>query len=153
MLDDMARAAGVYAGTLGAVPLTLYSMTISHPSQAARRMVEVKGVDYKLVTVTPMAQRAHLRAVGFRRGTVPAMKVDGKRVQGSRQIARALDERWPEPALFRATLSCAPASRRPSTGASTSCSRSPGGSSAGRLQTIRSFAVVCSRCSRFRPWG
>lgn len=31
MLDDMARAAGVYAGTLGAVPVTLYSMTISHP--------------------------------------------------------------------------------------------------------------------------
>ena len=100
MLDDMARAAEVYAGTLGAVPVTLYSMTISHPSQAARRMVELKGVDYKLVTVTPMAQKAHLRVVGFRRGTVPAMKVDGKRVQGSRQIARTLDQRWPEPALF-----------------------------------------------------
>jgi glutathione S-transferase len=100
MLDDMARAAEVYAGTLGPVPVTLYWMTISHPSQAARRMVELKGVDYKLVTVMPMAQKAHLRAAGFRRGTVPAMKVDGKRVQGSRQIARALDLRWPEPALF-----------------------------------------------------
>jgi glutathione S-transferase len=75
-------------------------MTISHPSQAARRMVELKGVDHKLVTVTPMTQKVHLRAVGFRRGTVPAMKVDGKRVQGSRQIARALERRWPEPALF-----------------------------------------------------
>jgi glutathione S-transferase len=100
MLDDMARGAGVYAGTLGAVPLTLYWMTVSHPSQAARRMVELKGVDHKLVTVMPMAQKAHLRAVGFRAGTVPAMKVDGKRVQGSCQIARALDQRWPEPALF-----------------------------------------------------
>jgi glutathione S-transferase len=28
------------------------------------------------------------------------MKVDGKRVQGSRQIARMLERRWPEPALF-----------------------------------------------------
>jgi glutathione S-transferase len=28
------------------------------------------------------------------------MKVDGKRVQGSRQIARALERRWPQPALF-----------------------------------------------------
>jgi glutathione S-transferase len=100
MLDDMARAAEVYAGTLGPVPVTLYWMTISHPSQAARRMVELKGVDHKLVTVMPMAQKAHLRAAGFRRGTVPAMKVDGKRVQGSRQIARELDGRWPEPALF-----------------------------------------------------
>ena len=87
MLDDMARAAGVYAGTLGAVPVTPYAMTISHPSQAARRMVELKEVDYKLVTVMPMAQKAHLRAARFRQGTVPAMKVDGKRVQGSRQIA------------------------------------------------------------------
>ncbi len=63
-------------------------------------MVELKGVDHQLVTVAPMAQKAHLRAVGFRRGTVPAMKVDGKRVQGSRQIARALERRWPEPPLF-----------------------------------------------------
>jgi glutathione S-transferase len=94
------RGAEVYAGTLGPVSVTLYWMTISHPSQAARRMVELKGVDHKLVTVAPMAQKVHLRAVGFRRGTVPAMKVDGKRVQGSRQIARALDRRWPEPALF-----------------------------------------------------
>ena len=80
--------------------LTLYWMTISHPSQAARRMVELKGVDHKLVTVMPMAQKMHLRAVGFRGGTVPAMKIDGKRVQGTRQIARALDRRWPEPPLF-----------------------------------------------------
>ncbi|MGZ4306322.1 MAG: glutathione S-transferase family protein [Solirubrobacteraceae bacterium] len=82
------------------MPVTLYWMTISHPSQAARRMVELKGIDHKLVTIAPMAQKLHLRAVGFRRGTVPAMKVDGKRVHGSRQIARALDQRWPEPGLF-----------------------------------------------------
>lgn len=102
MLDDMARGAGVYAGTLGAVPVTLYWMTVSHPSQAARRMVELKGVDHKLVTVAPLTQKLHLRGVGFSRGTVPAMKVDGKRVQGSRQIARALDRRWPSPPLFPA---------------------------------------------------
>lgn len=63
-------------------------------------MVELKGVDHKLVSIAPLTQKVHLRAVGFRRGTVPAMKVDGKRVQGSTQIARALDRRWPEPALF-----------------------------------------------------
>lgn len=63
-------------------------------------MVELKGIDHKLVSVTPMTQKLHMRAAGFRRGTVPAMKVDGKRVQGSRQIARALERRWPSPALF-----------------------------------------------------
>jgi glutathione S-transferase len=82
------------------VPVTLYWMTISHPSQAARRMVELKGIDHKLVTVAPLTQKLHLRAVGFRGGTVPAMKVDGKRVQGSRAIARALERRWPSPPLF-----------------------------------------------------
>jgi glutathione S-transferase len=86
--------------TLAIVPVTLYWMTISHPSQAARRMVELKGVDYELVTITPMAQKVRLRAAGFRRGTVPAMKIDGRRVQGSRQIARALEQRWPSPPLF-----------------------------------------------------
>lgn len=100
--EEIASQIRGYGCTLRPVPVTLYWMTISHPSQAARRMVELKGVDHKLVAVTPMAQKVHLRAAGFRRGTVPAMKVDGKRVQGSRQIARALDRRWPEPALFPA---------------------------------------------------
>ena len=33
---------------------------------------------------------------------MPALKFDGQRIQGSRKIARALDERWPEPPLFPA---------------------------------------------------
>lgn len=80
----------------------LYWMDLSHPSQAARKMLELKGVDFDVVKVLPLNQRLHLRAVGFRGGTVPALKVDGRRVQGSRQIARALDELWPQPALFPA---------------------------------------------------
>ena len=78
----------------------LYWIPVSHPSQAARRMLELKGADFDLVGVMPMNQRLHLRLAGFRAGTVPALKLDGRRVQGSRQIARALDERWPEPPLL-----------------------------------------------------
>ncbi len=78
----------------------LYWIPVSHPSQAARRMLELKGADFDLVGVMPMNQRLHLRLAGFRAGTVPALKLDGRRVQGSRQIARALDARWPEPALL-----------------------------------------------------
>jgi glutathione S-transferase len=81
---------------------TLYWMSISHPSQVARKMLDLKGVEYDVVSVAPMSQRIHLRIAGFRRGTVPAVKLDGKRVQGTRQIARALDERYPEPPLFPA---------------------------------------------------
>jgi glutathione S-transferase len=31
---------------------------------------------------------------------VPALKLDGRKLQGSREISRALDERWPDPPLF-----------------------------------------------------
>src|SRR5919109_341196 len=82
--------------------VVLYWMSISHPSQVARKMLDLKGVEYEVVDVVPLNQRIHLRLAGFRGGTVPALKLDGRRIQGSRQIARALDERWPEPPLFPA---------------------------------------------------
>src|SRR5947209_10840400 len=82
--------------------VTLYWMSISHPSQVARKMLDLKGVEYKLVDVLPLNQRIHLRLARFSGGTVPALKLDGQRIQGSRQIARTLDERWPEPPLFPA---------------------------------------------------
>jgi glutathione S-transferase len=65
-------------------------------------MVELKQVECKIVPVAPLNQRLHLRLAGFRGGTVPALKLDGRKVQGSRGIARILDERWPEPPLFPA---------------------------------------------------
>jgi glutathione S-transferase len=80
----------------------LFWMSISHPSQVARKMLDLKGVEYEVVDVLPLNQRFHLRLAGFSGGTVPALRLDGRRIQGSRQIARALDERWPEPPLFPA---------------------------------------------------
>lgn len=65
-------------------------------------MLELKGVDYELVDVLPGNQRIHLRLAGFRHGTVPALKLDGRRVQGSTKIARALEALHPEPALYPA---------------------------------------------------
>lgn len=82
--------------------VVLYWMSISHPSQVARKMLDLKKVEYELVDVFPLNQRIHLRLAGFRGGTVPALKLEGRRIQGSRRIARALDERWPEPPLFAA---------------------------------------------------
>jgi glutathione S-transferase len=78
----------------------LYWTAVSHPSQAVRQMLDLKGVSYEVVNVLPFNQRIHLRLVGFRGGTVPALKLNGRQVQGSREIARALDELWPEPPLF-----------------------------------------------------
>lgn len=82
--------------------LILYSMAVSHPSRAVRKMLDLKGLKYRLVEVRPFNQRLHLRAVGFRGGTVPALKLDGERIQGSLAISRALDERFPSPPLFPA---------------------------------------------------
>jgi glutathione S-transferase len=84
------------------VTARLYWFPISHPSHAVRRMLELKGIPYDLVEVLPGNQRVHLRLAGFRGGTVPAMKLDGRRIQGSRPIARALEELQPEPSLFPA---------------------------------------------------
>ena len=63
-------------------------------------MLERKGVEYELAEVLPGTQRIHLRLVGFRGGTVPALKLDRRRVQGSRAIARALEAARPDPPLF-----------------------------------------------------
>jgi glutathione S-transferase len=65
-------------------------------------MLELKGIDYRSVKILPGMQRIQVRLLGFPGGTVPALKLDGRRIQGSRQIARALDELRPDPPLFPA---------------------------------------------------
>ncbi|MGH2961016.1 MAG: glutathione S-transferase family protein [Solirubrobacterales bacterium] len=80
----------------------LHSLSLSHPSQAARLMLERKGIDHDVVELLPGFHPVQLRAAGFRGGTVPGLKIEGARVQGSRQISRALDELHPDPPLFPA---------------------------------------------------
>ena len=41
-----------------------------------------------------------IAAAAVRRRTVPALRIDGEKVQGSRAIMRRLDELVPEPPLF-----------------------------------------------------
>jgi glutathione S-transferase len=82
--------------------ITLYSLSLSHPSQAARLMLERKEVAHEVVDLFPGLHPIALRRYGFRGGTVPALRLDGRRVQGSRAISRALDELRPDPPLFPA---------------------------------------------------
>jgi glutathione S-transferase len=65
-------------------------------------MLDRKGIEAKVVDIPPGMHAAALRPLGFRRGTVPALRIDGRRIQGSREISRALDEIQPEPRLFPA---------------------------------------------------
>lgn len=78
----------------------LYVIPGSHPSVAARLMLEHKGVELDRVDLIPVVAKPLLRGLGFPRATVPALKLDGRRIQGSRAIARELDELQPEPPLF-----------------------------------------------------
>jgi len=79
---------------------TLYVIPGSHPAMAARLMLEHKGIEYRRVDLMPVISRAALKALRFPGVTVPALKLDGRRVQGSVQIARELDRLRPEPPLF-----------------------------------------------------
>ncbi len=65
-------------------------------------MLEHKGIAYRRRDLFPVISKLVLRAVGFPGVTVPAMKIDGRRVQGSRPIARELDRLRPDPPLFPA---------------------------------------------------
>jgi glutathione S-transferase len=78
----------------------LYVIPGSHPSQTARMILELKGVPYKRVDLMPVISKAVLKALRFPGVTVPALQVDGRRVQGSREIARELDRLQPEPPLY-----------------------------------------------------
>ncbi len=78
----------------------VFTIPGSHPGVATQLMLEYKGIPFKRTDLFPVVSKVVLRAVGFPRNTVPAMKIDGEKVQGSRQIARELDRLRPEPPLF-----------------------------------------------------
>src|SRR5215208_6480436 len=80
--------------------IKLYGTPPSPPSHSARLMLEHKGLEHRIVWLLPGLWPALLRTRGFRGGTVPAMKIDGRRLQGSRTISRALEEANPDPPLF-----------------------------------------------------
>jgi glutathione S-transferase len=82
------------------VSATLYAVHTSHPSHAARLMLEHKGIEHEVVNLVPGTHPAAVRARGFQSGTVPALRLAGRRIQGTRAISRALDEAQPEPPLF-----------------------------------------------------
>jgi glutathione S-transferase len=80
----------------------LYMFPGSNSVYTARLMLEHKGIEYKTVKLMPGPHTFRLLALGFPTMAVPALKIDGERVQGTRWIARALDELVPERPLFPA---------------------------------------------------
>jgi glutathione S-transferase len=82
------------------VNVTLYWFELSNPGQAVRLMLEHKGIPYRTRDLIPGLHRVQVRAAGFAAATVPALKIDGRPVQGSRAISRELELIKPEPPLF-----------------------------------------------------
>jgi glutathione S-transferase len=84
------------------VRATLFGVPASHPSLAAELMLRHKGVDHRRIDLVTAAHRGLVRVLGFPRNTVPALRIDGAKVQGTKQIALALDALVPSPPLLPA---------------------------------------------------
>jgi len=81
--------------------VTLYMFSGSNAVLTAQLMLEHKGItEYRRVNLPPGAHALIMLGKGFETMTVPALQVDGRRIQGTRNISRALDELVPEPRLF-----------------------------------------------------
>jgi glutathione S-transferase len=78
----------------------LFSMPGSHAALTGQLLFEHKGIDYKRTDLLPVISWVVLKALRFPARTVPAARIDGERVQGTRAIARELERRQPEPSLF-----------------------------------------------------
>ena len=82
------------------MPNRLYVMPISNAAAAGAAMVAHKRIPHRLIRLMPGLHPILLRFAGFEGFTVPAFELDGRKVQGSRGIARVLDEIRPERPLF-----------------------------------------------------
>jgi len=78
----------------------LFSMPGSHAATTGELLFQQKGIEYKRTDLLPVVSWVVLKALRFPGVTVPAAKIDGERVQGTREIARALEARQPEPPLY-----------------------------------------------------
>jgi glutathione S-transferase len=79
--------------------LRLYVVHGSHPCAAVEKAMSLKGLSYA-VTEWPPPLHAPMQLVLFGVRTVPALKLNGEKVSGSRAIMRRLERIAPEPPLF-----------------------------------------------------
>lgn len=80
---------------------TLYAVPASHPCAAVEKALQLKGIEYRRVDIPPVAHKPVQKAL-FGGSTVPGLRLDGRKLLGSRAIMRALDEVAPEPPLLPA---------------------------------------------------
>lgn len=82
------------------MPARLYVVHGSHPCLTVEKAFALKGLPYKKVELPASSQPLVMRLL-FGGRTVPGVKFDdGAKVQGSRAILRALEDRVPSPPLY-----------------------------------------------------
>ena len=113
----------------------LYGFVGSNAVYTGRLLVEHKGIDYDFVRLPPAAHALILLARGFDTMSVPALRVGDVRVQGTRWIARTLDELYPSGRCSPPIRRAGATSRTPSAGARSSRTPRAGCSTARRAAT------------------
>jgi glutathione S-transferase len=78
----------------------LTGIPASHPCLAVQLMLQYKGIAYIRRDLPNQVHKLVLPLLGYSERTVPVLRLDGRRLQGSTLIARVLEELVPEPALF-----------------------------------------------------
>jgi len=84
------------------VQARVYGFAISNPANTARLMLAHKGVQTKWVELPPGIHPLILKLLGYPRGTVPAVKLDGRKIEDSVELSHALEALVPEPPLYPA---------------------------------------------------
>ncbi len=78
----------------------LFGMKHSHPVLGARMALELTGIPFAAHDILPGLHGIVVRAKGFPEWTVPALQIDGRRIQGTLAIARELHRIAPDAGLF-----------------------------------------------------
>lgn len=86
---------------MAAMNVRLYVVNGSHPCATVEAALQRKKIPYKTTEFPPPMHMAFMQ-LRFGQRTVPAIKIDGEKISGSRAILRRLDELVPQPALYPA---------------------------------------------------
>jgi len=79
--------------------VTLHQYEISPFCDKVRRILRLKNVPYAVREIRALRSAVEVRRIN-RIGKVPVLEIDGELVVDSSEIARFLDERFPEPPLW-----------------------------------------------------
>ena len=81
--------------------VTLHQFEISPFCDKVRRILRLKGVPFAIREVSALRSALDVRRIN-RIGKLPVLEADGRFIADSSEIARYLDERYPDPPLWPA---------------------------------------------------